>query len=124
MADACRGEAKLPRQSSSRQPAALSGGLIDYKIPMTLKEVAEYLRVPASKLAPYLTLRGKTRIAARKIGGKWEISPETVQDWLLRVYEEQVKRAKPQPPMGTNQTKSTMFTPHRNGKNRQRGDGA
>ena len=77
---------------------------------MALKELAGYLRVPAAKLAPYLTLRGKKRIAAQKIGRRWEISAETAQDWLLTVYEEQVARAKPQPPAARNKTKSKMST--------------
>lgn len=59
---------------------------------MTLKELAEYLRVPAAKLAPYLTVRGKRRIVAHKVGGRWDISPESAQDWLLAVYEEQLER--------------------------------
>ena len=74
-----------PRVSSPRQCAFPLNS-------MTLKELAEYLRVSADKLTPYLKVRGKTRIVARKVGGRWEITPESAQDWLLAVYEEQIER--------------------------------
>lgn len=54
---------------------------------LKLREAADYLNIPVTKLAPYLKLKGNARLPGRKVRGRWEIDLEEFQDWLLNLYE-------------------------------------
>jgi hypothetical protein len=61
---------------------------------LTLNAAANYIRAPVRKLVPYLRLRGKRKLPARKVRGRWEIDLALFQDWLLNLYEEQSGESK------------------------------
>jgi hypothetical protein len=62
---------------------------------LTLNAAADYIHAPVGKLVPYLRLRGKRKLPARKVRGRWEIDLTHFQDWLLNLYEEQSAKSKP-----------------------------
>jgi hypothetical protein len=60
---------------------------------LTLNAAANYIHAPVGKLVPYLRLRGKRKLPARKVRGRWEIDLAIFQDWLLNLYEEQISKS-------------------------------
>jgi len=62
---------------------------------LTLNAAANYINAPVGKLVPYLRLRGKRKLPARKVRGRWEIDLAHFQDWLVNLFEEQSTRSKP-----------------------------